>query len=394
MKNVKALGEEDFFATLENQPHDKTLSQLQVADRMFMSMIEGVIITDTKGHIRFMNPAYSKITGYGDEIIGLNPRILQSGRHDRHFYRQMWKSIADKGQWKGEIWNRRKNGELYIQSTTISRIDDDAGKPLFYASVITDITEQKIVEQRLQDDLLLAREVQKTSLSKPFKDDFIHIAGVYLPSDVLGGDMYAWYQIDEGRYGIFLMDVMGHGVASSLICMSIRSLLRGIITKCKEPDIVLQELNNHMYSLFRDEDAIQMKSHYLTCIYILVDTKNQVIKHASAGHLPGFLLKKGQDIIELDAGTVPLGLLKDIEVQVGVHAYEYGDIKIVLYTDGICEDAKQSPRESIERFKQLVLQYRDLEVQKFLKRVIAHSLRESELSKFQDDASLVAITIY
>ena len=122
-------------------------------------------------------------------------------------------------------------------------------------------------EQQLHDDLLLAREVQKGALSKPIKDEQIHIEGVYLPSDILGGDMYAWYKIDNNRYGIFLMDVMGHGVASALVSMSVRSLLRGIINKCIEPDLVMQELNHHIYSLFSGGDSLQIRNYYITAIY-------------------------------------------------------------------------------------------------------------------------------
>ena len=231
-------------------------------------MMEGVLITDTNGIIQFINPAFSKITGYGEEVIGMNPRILQSGQHDQSFYRHMWKSIEHEGQWEGEIFNKKKNGELYTQWTTITRITDDFGKPLYYASVLTDITKRKREEQQLHDDLLLAREVQKGALSKPIKDEHIHIEGVYLPSEMLGGDMYAWYKIDNNRYGIFLMDVMGHGVASALVSMSVRSLLRGIINNCIEPNKVMQELNHHVYSLFRGEDSLQIKNYYLTGIYV------------------------------------------------------------------------------------------------------------------------------
>ena len=385
---------EEFFALLENQPYTKILSQLLVANRMFMSMMEGVIITDITGAIRFMNPAYSKITGYGEELFGLNPRVLQSGRHDKNFYREMWKSIIQEGQWRGEIWNRRKNGELYIQSTTISRINDDFGKPIYYASVLTDITELKIEEQRLHTDLLLAKEVQKGALSKPINDEQIHIEGMYIPSEMLGGDMYTWYKIDAHRYGVFLMDVMGHGVASALVCMSVRSLLRGIIMKCQDPDLVLQELNNHIYSLFHEEESLQIKKYYLTSIYALIDTKDKVIKYASAGHPPGFLIHTDGQTVELDEGTIPLGLLQDLDITVGVQHYTSKQSKMLFYTDGLINNEQLSTRENIDFLKNILIEHQSKNTDKWLSQVMSELLANNKTSKFRDDATMVAITFY
>lgn len=384
----------DFFVALEDQPFAQTLNQLLVAERMFMSMIEGVIVTDIKGNIQFINPAYSKITGYGEEIIGANPRILQSGRHNKEFYRQMWKSIAQQGQWQGEIWNRRKNGELYIQSTTISRINDDDGKPIYYASVIMDITERKIAEQKFQDDLLLAKELQKGALSKPIKESNIHIEGIYTPSYHLGGDMYIWYKIDDDRYGIILIDVMGHGIASALVSMSVRALVRRIVMKHQEPDRVLQELNQHMYSFFRDEHTSYTKKYYLTCVYVLVNIKERVIKYASAGHPPSFLIDSNGRSEELNKGTVPLGLLPDIEVEIGTHDYDLNNTKIILYTDGVIENKAFSTSENINYLKEVMMCHAYLEGVELLQYAMNKILDRQRVSSFEDDVAMVCITIF
>lgn len=383
--------EKNIFMLDEEQHLDTTFSKLLIANKLFFSMMEGVLITDTKGSIQFMNPAFSKITGYGKEIVGKNPRILQSGRQNKAFYREMWKSIVQQGQWQGEIWNRRKNGELYLQWTTISRINDDHGNPIYYASVITDITERRIEEQRLQEDLKLAIEVQKSALSKPIKNEYIHIEGIYQPSTLLGGDMYNWYKINDDLYGILLMDVMGHGVASSLVCMSVHSLLRGIINKCKEPELVLQELNNHVNWLFRDGLSAQSKNYYLTCMYLLVDVKEQTIKYASAGHPPGFLLIDNHSILELNEGTVPLGLLPEINVQVGFYHYQQ-KIKVVLYTDGVIGDEKYSTRENIEHLKELVFKNAHLQGLELMHKIMA-SLKK-ETAHLQDDVTMLALTLF
>ncbi|MEA2078465.1 MAG: PAS domain S-box protein [Pseudomonadota bacterium] len=100
----------------------------RLAASVFENTTEGILITDVQGTIQFANPAFTAITQYeAREAIGNNPRILQSGRQDRQFYESMWRSILEIGHWQGEIFNRRKNGEIFPQWLTISAIKDNWG---------------------------------------------------------------------------------------------------------------------------------------------------------------------------------------------------------------------------------------------------------------------------
>jgi len=119
-------------------------------DKMFLATqviegtVEGVLITDLKGKIVSVNPAFTKVTGYSpEEVIGKEPRILNSGIHGKEFYEKMWKDITENGQWTGEIWNKRKNGEIYQQLLTISSIKNEAGELKNYAGMFSDITQMK-----------------------------------------------------------------------------------------------------------------------------------------------------------------------------------------------------------------------------------------------------------
>lgn len=116
--------------------------QLAIAARVFENSIEGITITDARGVIQSVNRAFSQITGYGpEEAIGRTPRILKSNRHDREFYEEMWQTIHRKGRWSGEIWNRRKNSEIYPEWLTITAIRDSEGKVINYVGVFHDMTE-------------------------------------------------------------------------------------------------------------------------------------------------------------------------------------------------------------------------------------------------------------
>ena len=124
---------------------------MRQAVTVFESTREGVVITDLQPQILSVNRAFTEINGYaGSEVVGRNPRLLQSGRHDIAFYQAMWASLLETGHWEGEIWNRRKNGELFPQLLTISTVRDDRGHPTHYVGVMTDISQIKHSEQRLE----------------------------------------------------------------------------------------------------------------------------------------------------------------------------------------------------------------------------------------------------
>lgn len=125
-------------------------TQLHLVSKVIENTMEGVMIADIHGSIQLVNPAFTVITGYGpDEVLGKNPRILNSGRHDAEFFVNMWASIHETGQWQGEIWNRRKDGEIYPEWLHISAIRDENGKITHYAAVFSDISERKRYEDRL-----------------------------------------------------------------------------------------------------------------------------------------------------------------------------------------------------------------------------------------------------
>lgn len=111
---------------------------------VFENTGEGVMLTDPGGNILSVNPAFKLITGFDEEEVrGENPALLSSGRHGASFYHQMWAEISTTGHWQGEIWNRRKNGEVYPQWLTISAVRDQAGRVENYVGVFSDISHIK-----------------------------------------------------------------------------------------------------------------------------------------------------------------------------------------------------------------------------------------------------------
>lgn len=125
--------------------------KLRQAASVFKHVDEGIMITDGESRILDVNAAFTKITGFSrDEVIGRNPGILSSGRHDAEFYAQLWRSIHENGFWRGEIWNRRKNGTLYPELLTITAMLDDHGRIYQYVGLFSDITDLKDKQHQLE----------------------------------------------------------------------------------------------------------------------------------------------------------------------------------------------------------------------------------------------------
>ena len=111
---------------------------------------EGITITDARANIIRVNQAFQDITGYSqEEVLGKSTRILSSGRQDKAFYVEMWQQLSDNGSWTGELWNKRKNGQIYPEWLTISAVKNEQGETTEYVGIFSDITERK----RMEDDM-------------------------------------------------------------------------------------------------------------------------------------------------------------------------------------------------------------------------------------------------
>ena len=125
-------------------------NQLKLFESVFENTSEGICITDDQGRIKAVNNAFTQITGYeADEVLGENPRILKSDRHEPRFYEKMWASLIQDGFWSGEIWNRRKSGEAYPELLSISSISEK-DSPRTYVAVFHDISEMKRKEKQIE----------------------------------------------------------------------------------------------------------------------------------------------------------------------------------------------------------------------------------------------------
>jgi sigma-B regulation protein RsbU (phosphoserine phosphatase) len=187
-------------------------------------------------------------------------------------------------------------------------------------------------DKRIQHELDLAKQVQLSMLSDPIKKEDVTISAVYKPSFELAGDLYAWYQISPSRYGVILLDMMGHGISSSLVCMYIYSALKDTITGMCDPEVVMKELNRRMNQLQMPDS---LESYYFTAIYFVLDTVEQTIEYVNAGHPSGIAIVDGE-VKLMKNGCVPLGFFEEIDATKGVIPFQ-DSARILLFTDGLSE---------------------------------------------------------
>ena len=146
--NVLDIEERQGLCMVVTDLSERVLKQLQLAASVYQSSSEAMVVTDEKNAILSVNPAFTTITGYSaEEAIGQTPNMLNSGHHDKDFFRAMWRAIETTGHWAGEIWNRKKNGEIFAEWLNINIIQDKAGSSHRHVALFSEITDKKRSEE-------------------------------------------------------------------------------------------------------------------------------------------------------------------------------------------------------------------------------------------------------
>lgn len=199
--------------------------------KIFENVSEGIMITDKHKKIEMVNPAFEFVTGYkGDEVMGKTPAVLQSGVHELSFYLTMWEKIRQEGIWQGEIWNRRKTGDVYPEWLTIVSITNDIGEITNYCGIFTDLSERKIVENELEKRLLTD---SLTDVSNRFA--YIERMDSLLESSstISHSVQHAVYFLDLDRFKQ-INDTLGHAVGDTIL----KEAAKRIQTLLKNKDII------------------------------------------------------------------------------------------------------------------------------------------------------------
>lgn len=252
---------------------NRSQRRLELDAEVFRNTREGVMITDADCNIISVNEAFTQITGYAsEEAVGQTTRLLKSGRQSREFYQEMWAQIAAQGRWQGEIWNRRKNGDIFPQWLGISASKDELGKVREYIGVFMDIADYRAAQDRIEHlaffdsltglanrRLLTDRAHQAIALAK--RQDFM-VGLIYL-------DLDHFKEIN---------DAMGHLIGDELLVQVAERLLkcvRDTDTVCRMGGDEFVVLLNDMSSL---ENIIEISQKILDALAQPFDINRRVLK--------------------------------------------------------------------------------------------------------------------
>ncbi|MFN3987885.1 MAG: EAL domain-containing protein [Rhodocyclaceae bacterium] len=254
--------------------------RLSLAASVFAVANEGVVVTDHNTLILDVNEAFSRITGYArEEVVGRSPRMLSSGRHGDAFFRAMWASLGSTGSWRGEIWNRKKNGEVYPEHLSIRAVCDGEGRVTHYVAVLSDISHIKAHEQELKR---LAHYDPLTGLpNRRLLGDRIQQA---MAQSRRHGHMMALAVLDLDGFKP-INDTLGHEAGDRVlkgVAQRLSGCLRGGDTAARlgGDEFVLVLLNIH--SLLECEQSFERILQALASPLAL-DTGGQVVVSASLG---------------------------------------------------------------------------------------------------------------
>ncbi len=194
------------------QEREAARERALLGERIIEQTAEGVMITLPDETIVAVNPAFTETTGYSpEEVIGRTPALLQSGLHDAAFYQEMKKTLRESGRWQGEVWNRRKNGEVYSELLSISTLRDDKGNPFRYVGMFSDLSHQPHVKERIRR---LAYYDTLTRL--PNRQLFMDRLGLALVQAQRGGAKLALLYLDLDHFKQ-INDTFGHPVGDRVL---------------------------------------------------------------------------------------------------------------------------------------------------------------------------------
>lgn len=294
--------------------------QMSFISKIFEHTNEGIIITSVDGTIDAVNQTFTDITGYTmEDVVGKKPSILQSGRHSLAFYQRMWESLQDAGRWQGEIWNKKKGGEVYPEWLSISSIKDESGQVTHYIAMFTDITMEKEHEE------MISYHAYHDSLTGlPNRVLFFDKLSVAIVEASLDRTMLAVLFMDLDRFKK-INDTLGHNIGDRLLQEVAKRLVECIGS------------NGIVARMGGDEFTILLTNiHRIEEVMDAADRITNTLK-------PSFINTKGHELyvtpsigisIYPDDGTDPQTLLKNADIAM-YRAKDHGRNNFQLFTSSM-----------------------------------------------------------
>ncbi|MGM0369672.1 MAG: MASE3 domain-containing protein [Bacillota bacterium] len=330
-----------------------------------------VVITDDNGKIEYVNPKFTEITGYQyREVVGENPKILQSGIHSDEFYNDLWQNLKAGTEWRDEFYNQKKNGSFYWEDASISPIEDNNGDIHHYLKVAEDITDRKEYEQELKEkseqlkeandkinrDLNKAKLLHDRFLPSQFPEvEDLEFATFYKPAKKIGGDFYNLIRIDNLLI-FYIVDVTGHSLDGAILNIFVRGAIDSflLLNPVGKEEILPSDIIKFVIKEFKKEN---FPDDYFICLEVgILNLDNMNLKLTNAGIQVPPLITTNNEIKEVDCIDLPISAV------IGLDKYEFTEKVIKLQpgdslffsTDGLIEQTSSGEKYGINRLKKII----------------------------------------
>ncbi len=301
-------------------------------------MADWVRVIDKSGYVIYANKSMKD--DLGEEIIG--KKCYETICN----IEECANCITTKSMDKGEIFQKEEiiNGNYY--SVKSSPVRDSDGSIFAVVEVFRNVTRERKLEEdiigknrKMNRDLQFAKRIQEKILPQKGKVEGLSLDYIYKPSEMLSGDMFDMYNVDENHIGIYISDVAGNGVAASMMTMFIRQTMRVMKDDIVKPSKALKELHRRFLSLNFEAE------NYFTIFYGIYDKENRIFKYANAGHncIPIKYNSQGLELLENKGFPISI-ILEEVDYQEKEIQLDLHD-KILFYTDGVTEARDFSGRE-------------------------------------------------
>ncbi|TDL84564.1 serine/threonine-protein phosphatase [Vibrio vulnificus] len=247
------------------------------------------------------------------------------------------------------------------------------------------------IHQKSARSLRIARGIQLSSLPLSINNEDIEVEGLFQPSSELSGDLFYWAEVDDRIYGFIMIHVIGKGIHTALINMSIMTLMPDLIKRVKDPIYITEELVKHIRDLFQGVNRENKKHARITAFIAYVNTKDRLIEYVNYGLPSAFLYSPcTNQILNLNEGATPSGLIPELPINKIVFHYEPGS-RFIIYTDGLSKTPTPSAIDRSDSIEREFIENVHLDTNDLLQELLVSRMRHSVIN---DDICIIAGTLF
>ncbi len=305
----------------------------KILETIYEAAQNSIVLTDTKGQIVYANTYFVNLTGYDYETLeGNMPHLIKSGFHDSDFYNELWQEISSGKTWHGFFVNKQKSGILFYEEATISPIINAQGTITNYLKIGKSVAKERLHQNVLASEWRSAKDALTYMIPPRSKTKNLTFDLRFRAFNHLGGDFIFYKQVSQAHYVVALLDVMGHGVASTIVGLQ---ALTQLDTRLEFESLLRSVQHLNTYLSLRNSKGDQ-SLRYLSGIFVELDFKNAQYSFINAGHPDFYLIGHDNALHAIGSNNLLIGI--NAKYPFRQSKLDLRNIKhIFMYSDGILE---------------------------------------------------------